>query len=44
MNYETVPRDLKVRKFQFDTLSRFRMVEEKQEGAYFAPPPPSQVR
>ena len=43
MNYETVPRDLKVRKFQLDTLSCFRMVEEKQEGAgaYFAP---SQVR
>ena len=28
----------KVRKFQFDTLSRFRMVEGKQERAYFAPP------
>ena len=27
----------KVIKFQLDTLSRFRMVEEKQEGAYFAP-------
>ena len=29
----------KVRKFQLDTLSRFRMVEEKQEGAYLPPPP-----
>ena len=30
----------KVRKFQLDTVSRFRMVEEKQEGggAYFDPP------
>ena len=29
----------KVRKFQLDTLSRFRMVKQKQEGgAYFAPP------
>ena len=28
----------KVRKFQLDTLSRFGMVEEKPEGAYFAPP------
>ena len=24
---------------QLDTLSRSRMVEEKQEGGYFAPPP-----
>ena len=30
----------KVTKFQLDTLSRFRMVEEKQEGgASFTPPP-----
>ena len=29
----------KVRKFQRDTLSRFRMGEEKQEGPYFPPPP-----
>ena len=29
-----------VGKFQLDTLSRFRMVEEKHEGAYFNPPPP----
>ena len=28
---------LKVRKFQLDTLSRFRMVEEKQEGTVFYP-------
>ena len=32
----------KVRKFQLDTLSRFRMVEEKQ-GACFAPPPPGKL-
>ena len=26
------------KKFQIDTFSRFRMVEKKQEGKYFAPP------
>ena len=29
----------KVWKFQFDILSRFGMVEEKQEGAVFSAPP-----
>ena len=29
----------KVRKFQVDNLNRFRMVLEKQEGAYFTPTP-----
>ena len=28
----------KVRKFQLDTLSRFGMMEEKQEGGVFPPP------
>ena len=30
----------KVRKFQRDTLSRFRMVEEKTGGGRILPPPP----
>ena len=34
----------KVRKFQLDTLSRFRMVEYKQEGGRILPPPPGKVR
>ena len=36
-------RIFKVRKFQLDSLSRFRMVNEKQEGAYFVPPPPGKI-
>ena len=35
----------KVRKFQLDVLSRFRMVEVKQEGGvFYLSPPPPQVR
>ena len=30
----------KIRKFQLDNLSRFRMVEENRRRAYFASPPP----
>ena len=34
----------KVRKIELYTLSRFRMVDEKHEGACFAPPPPRKDR
>ena len=33
----------KVKKFQLDTLSRFRMVEEKQEGGGHILPPPGKI-
>ena len=37
------PLKVLVRKFQLDTLSSFRMVEEKQEGGVFPPPPPGKI-